>query len=508
MGASREKRTRKTLPLQDTGKKNKKKEDTSSPTIKILAGFVIVLITLGALMVVLYATHTTQRMFTAMKVGGIKVSPAEYDVYYHSEYNYWSQYYSYYGYDISSDDSFPSYIQQQTQSDIQSTVSMAAEARKAGMKLSDENQSSYNDAIDSLLNSAKDQDMSVNQYLGVYYGAGVTRSTYEKYLTDSLLSSQWTQERKDALTYTQADYDKYYSDNVDNMDTVNYLYYEIPVATADDTSDTDAVQANIDAAKATADDFLSKAISEAAFKQAAIDFASDDKKASYENNPDQVSVRFKYLSDLTEFQRTWMIEPGRKAGDSTVLENTDSNGAVTSYQIFYFLSRQRADYDRVNVRHILFMYKDDSDANTQTPTDEQRAAAVQKAQDELDKYLAGDQTADAFAALANADTEDTGNTGSDGSQNGGLYEGVYKGQMVLPFEDWCFDPARKPGDTGLVETVYGVHVMYFVSTDDQPDWTVVAHDKLVSDDMDAYRSGINDAYPLVTSDYGMSLTLK
>ena len=37
------------------------------------------------------------------------------------------------------------------------------------------------------------------------------------------------------------------------------------------------------------------------------------------------------------------------------------------------------------------------------------------------------------------------------------------GQMVTEFNDWCFDADRKPGDTGIIETSYGVHVMYFDS---------------------------------------------
>lgn len=36
------------------------------------------------------------------------------------------------------------------------------------------------------------------------------------------------------------------------------------------------------------------------------------------------------------------------------------------------------------------------------------------------------------------------------------------GQMVAEFEAWCYDPARKVGDTGIVQTDYGFHVMYFV----------------------------------------------
>ena len=38
--------------------------------------------------------------------------------------------------------------------------------------------------------------------------------------------------------------------------------------------------------------------------------------------------------------------------------------------------------------------------------------------------------------------------------------------MVPAFNDWCFDEARKEGDTGLVKTNYGYHVMYYVCGDE------------------------------------------
>jgi hypothetical protein len=50
------------------------------------------------------------------------------------------------------------------------------------------------------------------------------------------------------------------------------------------------------------------------------------------------------------------------------------------------------------------------------------------------------------------------------------YTDVYRGEMVKSFEDWCYDPSREPGDTGLVESSYGYHVMYYVSDGDRPYW--------------------------------------
>ena len=33
--------------------------------------------------------------------------------------------------------------------------------------------------------------------------------------------------------------------------------------------------------------------------------------------------------------------------------------------------------------------------------------------------------------------------------------------MVANFNDWCFADGRKAGDTGIVESTYGYHVMFY-----------------------------------------------
>ena len=108
----------------------------------------------------------------------------------------------------------------------------------------------------------------------------------------------------------------------------------------------------------------------------------------------------------------------------------------------------------VNVRHILALFEG--------YTDEDRYQALTKAEQWLQEWKDGSATEESFAELANQVSEDR-----DGNvTNGGLYEDIYPGQMVANFENWCFDLNHKPGDTGIVETEYGYHVMYFSSYSD------------------------------------------
>lgn len=98
---------------------------------------------------------------------------------------------------------------------------------------------------------------------------------------------------------------------------------------------------------------------------------------------------------------------------------------------------EKIDKPMVSVRHILVIPTEQNEDGTYT--DEAWAEAEQKAQALLDEWKAGEATEDSFAALANENSEDPGS-----SSNGGLYEDVYPGQMVDPFDEWCFDDARQP----------------------------------------------------------------
>ena len=132
------------------------------------------------------------------------------------------------------------------------------------------------------------------------------------------------------------------------------------------------------------------------------------------------------------------------------------------------------DPNMVNVRHILITPQADENAETdengQPVLTEQNWTNAQMKADEIYKmWQEGDATEETFAALATEYTEDPGSMST-----GGLYEEVYPGQMVEEFNDWCFDEARQVGDTAVIKTSYGYHIMYFSGVCDHPYWYKVA----------------------------------
>jgi len=171
------------------------------------------------------------------------------------------------------------------------------------------------------------------------------------------------------------------------------------------------------------------------------------------------------------------------------------------------LNRYRDETATADIRHILIKAEvaDADDPATEdvdeskVPTQEALDAAKAEAEDILAQWEAGDKTAESFGALAEEYSDDPGS-----NTNGGLYEQVYQGQMVTEFNDWCFDPARQTGDTGIIHNEStGYHVMYFVGYD-QPYWEIQVSADLVNDAVDTFYEEKTEGYTAEQSSFGMS----
>ena len=84
------------------------------------------------------------------------------------------------------------------------------------------------------------------------------------------------------------------------------------------------------------------------------------------------------------------------------------------------------------------------------------------------------------------------------NKSGGLYYNLYKGQLTGELNDWCFDSARKPGDTAVVKSDAGYHVVYFQSATDR--WYAEAEKDLLSQKLCDAVIAAQETYPM-TVDY-------
>ena len=199
------------------------------------------------------------------------------------------------------------------------------------------------------------------------------------------------------------------------------------------------------------------------------------------------------LEDYVYFMELYYKANGYYAQIAQGFEPTDEqmNDYFEEHAEGYAASGITKDTKLVNVRHIL-VYPEGADGTnlaTQEFSEEAWAASEKKAQEILDQFLAGDKTEESFAALANEYSEDPGS-----NTNGGLYENVSEGEMVAAFNDWCFDAARQVGDTGIVKTNYGYHVMYFSGS--QTTWQKYARNDYMVENATAAAKEIAAKLPM------------
>lgn len=169
---------------------------------------------------------------------------------------------------------------------------------------------------------------------------------------------------------------------------------------------------------------------------------------------------------ITELD-TWLFEETTKVGDTKTI--TSEGDKKSTYSVYFMSATSHLDESATkDVAHILVSF-DDYKTGT-TITDEEKAKAKAEADKILADYLAGEKTQEAFEKLGEEKTADSNV----------VYEGVSKGDMVEEFENWIFDEARTVGETGIVETTYGYHVMYFIG-DGKLAWENTAHSGVLND---------------------------
>ena len=199
------------------------------------------------------------------------------------------------------------------------------------------------------------------------------------------------------------------------------------------------------------------------------------------------------LKDYLSFQEMLM--------KGNLYYDTEYNKLVpTQEELEAFFADHEAEYAEngvskeekyVDVRHILLIPTEseiDENGNT-VYTEAAWAECEAVALALLEEWKAGDATEESFAALAAEKTEDPGS-----KNTGGLYEDVYVGQMVPEFEEWCFDESRRIGDTGLVRTSYGYHIMYFVG--DEYAWISYAEQDYMLEKMNQILAVLAEQYPM------------
>lgn len=180
------------------------------------------------------------------------------------------------------------------------------------------------------------------------------------------------------------------------------------------------------------------------------------------------------------------------------VEHLNTTWEITDADLEAFYAENEADFieagldknsgNIVDVRHILIMPKGETGADGYSEA--QWKEALESAEKLLAQWKAGEATEESFAALAKEHTEDGGS-----KENGGLYTDITPYTSFVPnFLNWCVDLSRQVGDTGIVESEYGYHIMYFVGG--EPLWKTAARDNIPAYKLNALIEESEERFPL------------
>lgn len=493
MSASREKKTRQQAGAELTEKQLKAQREAAATKRKTVTYTVIgVVCAVLAAALLIWNSGFFQGRAKALTVGEQSYTAADVRYYFNQIYN---QYYlqARYGMDIGLDINtdldeqmydaenqitWRDHIMEETIEAMKEVTALTAQAKEEGYTLSKEGEQSVQDNLHSLVStSASNGFSSVGSYLKAAYGKTMTQGRMRTLLRNNMLAQEMEQNHRDALTYTDEEIDAYYTEHADELDHFTYDYFAVNAAAeaedesaahaaAQPTEDT-ASAARTEAEKtawAIADVLRDGGDSDAL----AAEYEENDKVTSHANQEYEGSMLDTAIAD-------WLTDAARQSGDVTVIEQEEDENFI----VLRFVDRSRDETVSADIRHVLVAAEQAEGADE--PTQEQYAAAKTKAEELLAGWKAGEATEESFAALAEAESADPGS-----AENGGLYEQVSPDSgFIEEFTEWAMDPARQPGDTGLVQNTQsstkGWHIMYFVKHNDEA-WKLDARSAKVSQD--------------------------
>ena len=480
MSASTERKNRAAAREAGTDKKTLARQEAEKKAAKSRRRWTIgtILVVIGLVLILLLNSGFLYKHTTALTVGERDFSPAELSYAYFNQYStFLSQYGSYaslFGLDttqgaaslkeqpcsmMEEGKTWRDYFLQGAQQELQQVTALMSYAKANGLALDEDELASLDGDMAQLETAAKSYGYAnADRFLSAQYGTGVDARLARAMTQESMLAGKALQHYSDSLSYSDAELEEYYASLEGASDYFDYALYTVRAQPVPAEGENGEAQAAPDEQTMLEARMTAEAIETAYLDGADIADPVERLNAAIEAEFDEASadersrVSGAALGDLSD----WLRDAARQYGDVGVVES-----AGTGYTVAVFLSRDDNHYPTVSVRHILIKAAASEDG---TYSDEAKQAALDKINEIKAEFDASDKSEESFAALAEQYSEDGGS-----NTNGGLYENIYRGQMVQEFNDLCFG-GRKSGDVGVVYgesgSYAGYHLVYFVGEGD------------------------------------------
>ena len=457
------------------------------------------------ILLLLLGMFTTTGRLPALQVNNRTYSTREVSYFYANEYwsfvNSYGSFASYMGLDTesglaslgsqaytASEDytTWKEYFLAAAKSTMASLQALDDYARANGIELTEEEIASVDADLDALeQNVIAGGYKNLNLYFSTAYGSGVNRRIARDAGLLQKRASKAYEYATSQFEYTDEELAEYYDSLEGEVDKYDYWYYYVAADKVDSEPDEDG-----NVTSAVTDETLAAAKEKADAIAAAFTPGSDNEEALNTAIDSVIPTALCTVkknttaSSVGDEYKEWITDHTRQEGDITVILNSTETG----YYVVVFGRWDDNHYPTVSVRHILIKAVADEDGNY---SDQALEEARVKADGIYTQWKNGEATEESFAELANEYSEDEGS-----NTVGGLYENIYKGQMVDSFDAFCF-AGHEHGDTDMVSAVSsnyaGYHIIYYVGEGELYS-NYIARIRKSSDDTETWYSELTAGY--------------
>lgn len=464
----------------------KKAKNQNGIIAKLIAAVLAILVIALCVFNLVNGKGILLRSKTAAKSDNFKVSGTEM-AYFAG--NVYQQFYSQYGEYLSAigldpnvslkdqkcpsleDGTWADYFIEQAETNVKQTMALAEYANANGIELGDEEKEDVENYVASMTETAASYNRPLDNFLKAYFGNGINEKDLRNALKLSLLADKASAAFVEGVDVSKDAMEKYYAENPDEFDGVDFYAYTLDISAASEGADENAEEGEetVAVTSAAALNFIAGMADVTdlnGFKTIVADYETTlNPEADAEAIVDGTLREHVLKSGVTDEELSaWLFDEAKVGDVKTVVDS--ENGL---YSIFVLdKAAYRDDTMNRDVRHILIA------ADEENPDDDSAAQAV------LDELKAADFSDEKWNELAEEKSIDTGS-----KDNGGLYEDFVHGQAYEEFDNWLFDADRKAGDSDVIKTTAGWHVIYYVGESDTAAWEPVAQSAITNNEYSA-----------------------
>ena len=319
----------------------------------------------------------------------------------------------------------------------------------------------YSEFIEQTSRNAFESSVSLDEYLSIHYAEGANKRNFKDVYSRYILIGKYREEKKKNLIPDDATLNKYYTDNKQKFDLVNFRDFIIGASTTSANGETVSEETAMNTAKEQAESMFAKIYNQETF----LDVCAENGASSRDYYKTSTLYENIDYDNCPPAIVSWLFDEKRENNAIAVIEDKTNK----EYHLVFFINREKNILPTVNFRNILI-----KDSIAGATSDEAVTSAKNKIKEIIEDYEKTNKTEENFADLAKKYSEDT-----DSATNGGLYSEILASSITQDSAKWLFDSIRTSGDyTTIYAPGSGAYALYYVGRGD-PAWKVSARNEIV-----------------------------